>query len=107
MKLTSLIALFTLSLAGVEAIGPDDHLHYKGNFHAPHNLELKRMGVNRVSRCSSSAGALPTGEVCALECDESPRDCYCTKNLQGDCDLEPKDEWCEKHCICKKDYPPT
>ena len=40
MKLASLIALFTISLAGVEAIGPDDRLHYKGNFHAPHNLEF-------------------------------------------------------------------
>jgi len=40
MKLTSLIALFTLSLAGVQAIGPDDHLHHKGNFHAPHKPEL-------------------------------------------------------------------
>ena len=39
MKLTSLIALFSVSLAGVQAIGSDDHLHYKGNFHAPYKLE--------------------------------------------------------------------
>jgi hypothetical protein len=90
MKLTSLIALFTLALAGVEAIGPDDHLHYKGNFHAPHKLELTKMSINRVSRCSSSAGALPTGndDLCVL---------VCPPGVHGDCHCK----WEEGACICE------
>jgi len=106
MKLTSLIALFALSLAGVEAIGPDDHLHYKGNFHAPHNLEFTRKGINRVSRCSSSAGALPTGkdDICVLLCppDVQPG-CYC-KEIEDVC-IPEGPPGCTA-CTCEEVIPP-
>lgn len=110
MKLTSLIALFALSLAGVEAIGPDDHMHYKGSFHAPHKLELTKMGINRVSHCSSSANALPTEKVCVLWCppdvpEKVKEECRCVEGYGG-CRLDPP-SCAELQCKCKEEYPPA
>jgi hypothetical protein len=46
MKLTFFIALFALSIAGVEAIGPGDSMPYKADFQAPEFMSQYRCSVD-------------------------------------------------------------